>query len=101
MGRMKSSPVYTISVYEYKYILYTYTWNSKEPVLYGCFNWMIQNLYMENGWKKTKHPFKKNWLFRVCICSHWKMFFLDVLLFEISINPVFPIENEVVLPTKK
>ena len=22
-----------------------------QPVLYGCFNWMIQNLYMGNGWK--------------------------------------------------
>ena len=33
------------------------TWNSKEPVLYGCFNWMIQNLYMGNGCL-TKHPLK-------------------------------------------
>ncbi len=40
-----------------------YTWNSKQPVRYGCFNWMIKNLYMGNGCL-TKHPFK-NWLFAV------------------------------------
>ena len=51
---MKSSPVYTISVYEYIYIPGT----PKKTVLYGCFNWMIQNLYMENGCL-TKHPLKK------------------------------------------
>ena len=40
------------------------TWNSKaNHVLYGCFNWMIQNPYMGNGCF-TKHP-KKNWLFGV------------------------------------
>ena len=32
------------------------SWNSKQPVFYGCFNWMIQNLYMGNGCF-TKHPF--------------------------------------------
>ena len=34
------------------------TWNSKQPVLYGCFNWMIPNLYMGNGCLTTKHPLK-------------------------------------------
>ena len=38
----------------------TFTWNSKQPVLYGCFNWMIQNLYMGNGCF-TKHPFINGW----------------------------------------
>ncbi len=32
-------------------------WNSKQPVLYGCFNWMMHNLYMGNGCF-TKHPLK-------------------------------------------
>ena len=32
------------------------TWNSKQPILYGCFNWKIQNLYMGNGCF-TKHLF--------------------------------------------
>ena len=31
------------------------TWNPKQPVINGCFNWMIPNLYMENGCF-TKHP---------------------------------------------
>ena len=35
----------------------SYTWNSKQPVFYGCFNWMIQNLYIGNGCF-TKHPLK-------------------------------------------
>ena len=28
-----------------------------EPVFYGCFNWMIPNLYIKNGCS-TKHPLK-------------------------------------------
>ena len=24
-------------------------WSSKQPVLYGCFNWMIPNHYIQNG----------------------------------------------------
>ena len=43
-------------------------WNSKQPVFYGCFNWMIQNLYMGNGCF-TKHPFINGCLeFQVGIC---------------------------------
>ena len=33
---------------------YTSTWNSKQPVLYGCSGWMIPNLYLGNGCF-TKH----------------------------------------------
>ena len=32
------------------------TWNPKQPFINGCFNWMIPNLYIENGCF-TKHPF--------------------------------------------
>ena len=31
-------------------------WNPKQPFINGCFNWMIPNLYIENGCF-TKHPF--------------------------------------------
>ena len=34
----------------------TPTWNPKQPFINGCFNWMIPNLYIENGCF-TKHPF--------------------------------------------
>ena len=36
-------------------------WNPKQPDFYGCFNWMIQNLYLGNGCF-TKHPFKSGCL---------------------------------------
>ena len=39
------------------------TWNSKQPVFFACFNWVIPNHYIKNGCF-TKHPLKK-WLFRV------------------------------------
>ena len=32
------------------------TWNPKQPFTNGCLNWMIPNLYIENGCF-TKHPF--------------------------------------------
>ena len=32
-------------------------WNPKQPDFYGCFNWMIPNLFLGNGYF-TKHPFK-------------------------------------------
>ena len=32
------------------------TWNPKQPFINGCFNWVIPNLYIENGCF-TKHPF--------------------------------------------
>ena len=35
----------------------TTAWNSKQPVFYGCFNWMIPNHYIKNGCF-TKHPLK-------------------------------------------
>ena len=41
--------------------MYIYTWNSKQPVFYGCFNWMIPNLYIKNGCS-TKHPLKNGCL---------------------------------------
>ena len=34
----------------------TSTWNPKHPFINGCFNWMIPNLYIENGCF-SKHPF--------------------------------------------
>jgi len=34
------------------------SWNPKQPFINGCFNWMIPNLYIENG-RFTKHPFIK------------------------------------------
>ena len=30
---------------------YIYTWNPKQPLINGCFNWMILNLYIGNAWK--------------------------------------------------
>jgi len=39
----------------------TYSWNPKQPDFYGCFNWMIPNLYLGNGCF-TKHPFKRGCL---------------------------------------
>ena len=36
------------------------TWNPKQPFINGCFNWMIPNLYIENGCF-TKHPFINGW----------------------------------------
>ena len=41
--------------------IYIYTWNSKQPVFYGCFNWMIPNHYIKNGCF-TKHPLKNGGL---------------------------------------
>ena len=43
-----------IDVYTYDYIYNT--WNPKQPFINDCFNWMIPNLYIENGCF-TKHPF--------------------------------------------
>ena len=40
-----------------KYKLNITSWNLNHPFIYGCFNWMIQNLYIGNGCF-TKHPFK-------------------------------------------
>ena len=45
----------TVDVYLYVY-LYIYIWNPKQPFTNGCFNWMIPNLYIENGCF-IKHPF--------------------------------------------
>ena len=43
-----------------------HTWNSKQPVLYGGFEWMVQNNYMRNGCL-TKHPLKTG-------CSEFQVF---------------------------
>ena len=40
-----------------RYIRNSVTWNSKQPVFYGCFNGKIPNHYIKNGCF-TKHPFK-------------------------------------------
>ena len=37
------------------------TWNSKQPVFNACFNWMIPNLYIGNGWK-SPFPSIYKWL---------------------------------------
>ena len=29
------------------------TWNPKSQFFSGCFNWMIPNLYLGNGWKSA------------------------------------------------
>ena len=48
----------------------TPAWSSKQPVLNGCFNWMIPNHYMKN-WCFTKHPFKTRLFgFQVFFVSH-------------------------------
>ena len=45
------------------------SWNSKQPVFNGCFNWMILNHYMKN-WCFTKHPLKTGCLgFQALICQ--------------------------------
>ena len=42
------------------------TWNSKQPFINGCFNWIIPNLYIGNGWKSiTVNIPVFYWLFRV------------------------------------
>ena len=42
----------------------TYTWNLKHPCINGCFNWIIQNLYIGNGWLFHHfHPFKTGCFF--------------------------------------
>ena len=33
------------------------TWNPKQPFINGCFNWMIPNLYIGNGWKSPNIHF--------------------------------------------
>ena len=49
-----------------------HTWNPKHPFINGCFNWMIPNLYTENGCL-TKHQFQTGCLgfqvlVLVCLC---------------------------------
>ena len=55
MGRMKSSPVYTISVYEYKYIIYIYLELQRTSSL-----WLFQlddSKSLHGKWLEiTKHP---------------------------------------------
>ena len=57
-----------------------FTWNSKQPLFYGCFNWRIPSHYIKNGCF-TKHPFINGCLgFQVYI-SCWKM------------NAIFPLSS--------
>ena len=37
-----------------------YTWNPKQPFINGCFNWIIPNLYIGNGWKSPFPSMKIN-----------------------------------------
>ena len=61
------------------YIYNISTWNSKKPVFYGCFNWMIQHLYIGNGCF-TKHPLKTGCLgFQVYVYKAL-MFFTHLFL---------------------
>ena len=55
-----------------------FTWNSKQPVLYGCFNWMIQNLYIGNGCF-TKHPFINGW--------PWSSRYIYIYIYILVISP--------------
>ena len=55
------------------------TWNSKQPVFYGCFNWMIQNLYMGNGCF-TKHPFING-------CLEFQELLRVILVISLPISP--------------
>ena len=50
--------VYLQSIF---FIYSIYSWNPKQPFINGCFNWMIQNLYMGNSCL-TKHPLKTDCL---------------------------------------
>ena len=60
--------------------LYNTTWNSKQPVLYGCFSWMIPNPYMGNGCL-TKHPQKTGCLeFQVDDFSFFKKTYVSSML---------------------
>ena len=43
-------------IYRISFIYCTYTWNPKQQLINGCFNWMTPNLYIENGCF-TKHQF--------------------------------------------
>ena len=38
-----------VSFFPRKWPSFTMTWNSKEPVFYGCSHWMIPNHYIKNG----------------------------------------------------
>ena len=51
-------------------LVWVHAWNPKQPFINGCFNWMIPNLYIENGCF-TKHPFINGCLgFQVSNISH-------------------------------
>ena len=41
------------------------TWNPKQPIINGCFNWIIPNLYIGNG-SPFQFPVQKGWTL-VCI----------------------------------
>ena len=51
----RSSPIGQLNFLGYATIFHMGTWNPKQSFINGCFNWMIPNLYIENGCF-TKHP---------------------------------------------
>ena len=52
----------------------TSIWNLKQPVLSGCFSWMIPNLYINNGWVPSKNLYIIEWNDH----SNWKIDILDI-----------------------
>ena len=52
----------------------TSIWNLKQPVLSGCFSWMIPNLYINNGWVPSKNLYIIEWNDH----SKWKIDILDI-----------------------
>ena len=58
------------------------TWNSKQPVLHGCFNWMMNQIFT---WEMVGNcqTSIKNWLFRVPGISHGYLWVMKI----ISKNP--------------
>ena len=67
------------------------SWNLKHPFINGCFNWMIQNLYIGNGCF-TKHPFKTGCLgFQVLINQTLELYKLHSL--KLAASPASPCKN--------
>ena len=62
-----------------------YAWNPQQPFINCCFNWMIPNLYIGNGWKS---PFP----------SIFKWLALGFQVFTIYFHRNPPLENPPLLP---
>ena len=56
-GRVWSKLIYLPYLWVFYKKRHIHAWNPKQPDFYGCFNWMIPNLYLGNGCF-TKHPLK-------------------------------------------